>query len=76
VAPLVSATRARLADFEPAIDVHAHYLPPAYRDALERGGHRHLDGNAGGPPSWEVSEHLEVMDESGIRSSMLSISSP
>ncbi len=76
MAPPGKAARALLAGFEPAIDVHAHYLPAAYREALERGGHHHLDGNAVGPPSWDVAEHLGFMDESGIGTSILSVSSP
>jgi predicted TIM-barrel fold metal-dependent hydrolase len=65
-----------LAGFGGAIDVHAHYLPSAYREALEHGGHRYLDGNAVGPPAWSPSQHLQVMDEIGIATSLLSISSP
>src|SRR5216683_1385512 len=65
-----------LAGFGGGIDVHAHYLPPAYREALERGGHRNLDGNAAAPPAWSVPQHLQVMDELGIETSLLSISSP
>jgi 6-methylsalicylate decarboxylase len=61
---------------EGAIDVHAHYLPPAYRSALERGRQSRLDGNAVPPPRWSIAEHLNVADALGIATSMLSISSP
>jgi 6-methylsalicylate decarboxylase len=59
-----------------AIDVHAHYLPAAYRSALGWTGQSHLDGNALPPPRWSVAEHLSVADALGVAMSMLSISSP
>ncbi len=31
------------------IDVHAHYLPDSYRDALARRGHAQPDGIPGDP---------------------------
>jgi predicted TIM-barrel fold metal-dependent hydrolase len=74
----VTATnlRARLAGAGGVIDVHGHYLPPAYRAALERGGHRYLDGNHVEPPPWSTADHLAAADELGIATTMLSISSP
>jgi 6-methylsalicylate decarboxylase len=66
----------QLARFGGAIDMHAHYMPRAYCAALEQAGIRFLDGNVVEPPSWSVSAHLEVADEVGIATSMLSISSP
>jgi predicted TIM-barrel fold metal-dependent hydrolase len=59
-----------------AIDLHAHYLPPSYRAALERAGLSALDGNAVPPPPWSVSAHLGFADATGIATSVLSISSP
>jgi len=57
------------------IDVHAHYLPPAYRKALEGAGLAKLDG--GIPvPLWSARAHLEMMQAQRISSSILSISSP
>jgi predicted TIM-barrel fold metal-dependent hydrolase len=57
------------------IDVHAHYLPDFYRDALRAAGHDQPDGF---PyiPEWSAAEHLHVMDRLGVERSMLSISSP
>lgn len=65
-----------LAAFGGAIDVHAHYLPSAYRDALEHNGHTHPDGIPFGLPSWSPSAHVDLMDALGIATSLLSISSP
>jgi 6-methylsalicylate decarboxylase len=57
------------------IDVHAHFLPPAYRDALLAAGLRELDG--GIPvPSWSVEAALGMMDRFGIATQILSVSSP
>ncbi|HEX7134735.1 MAG TPA: amidohydrolase family protein [Iamia sp.] len=57
------------------IDVHAHHLPPAYREALVRHGHDRPDGFPH-IPEWSADEHVAVMDRLGIATSMLSISSP
>lgn len=57
------------------IDVHAHYVPELYRDALRAAGHEQPDGF---PvlPAWSAGEHVAVMDRLGIERSLLSISSP
>lgn len=57
------------------IDVHAHYLPAFYREALLEHGHAQPDGF---PyiPEWSAEEHVAVMDRLGIATSLLSISSP
>ena len=57
------------------IDVHAHFLPPRYRDALAEAG---IDQPDGFPrvPAWSADEHLAVMDRLGIRAAVLSVSSP
>ena len=57
------------------IDVHAHYLPPAYRKALNEAGLVKLDGGIPVPP-WSAEAHLQMMQAHGIASSILSISSP
>ena len=57
------------------IDVHAHFLPPAYIEQLNRHGLKTLDG--GFPiPDWSVDAHLAAMDELGVDYSVMSISSP
>ncbi len=57
------------------IDVHAHYLPHSYRDALLAAGHDKPDGFPQ-LPDWSVEEHVAAMDRLGIATSLLSISSP
>ena len=39
------------------IDVHAHYAPESYRDALTRAGHTQPDGFAH-IPAWSADEHV------------------
>lgn len=57
------------------IDVHAHFLPPCYADALARAGMTTLDG--GFPvPAWSAEAALEMMDRQGIASAIVSLSSP
>jgi predicted TIM-barrel fold metal-dependent hydrolase len=57
------------------IDVHAHFVPPGYRDALVAHGHSQPDGFPQ-IPEWSADEHVAAMDRLGIETSMLSISSP
>ena len=57
------------------IDVHAHYLPPAYETMLARRGLSRLDG--GFPkPDWSEEKQLQIMDMLSIEKSYLSVSSP
>jgi predicted TIM-barrel fold metal-dependent hydrolase len=57
------------------IDVHAHYLPDFYRDALRAHGHDQPDGF---PyiPEWSAVDHVAFMDRLGIARSLLSVSTP
>ena len=57
------------------IDVHAHFLPPHYREALTAAG---IDQPDGFPrvPSWSAEDHVAVMDRVGIDAAVLSVSSP
>jgi predicted TIM-barrel fold metal-dependent hydrolase len=57
------------------IDVHSHFVTEDYILAATRAGHRQPEGMprwAG----WSAGEHLALMDQAGIRTSMLSVSSP
>ena len=43
------------------IDMHCHYMPPAYTDMLDKRGIRFVDG--GMPvPAWSVQRQLESME--------------
>lgn len=56
------------------IDLHVHYLTPAYRKALSDAG---LDVPDGYPsPQWDAEEHVNMMERQGIGAALLSISSP
>jgi predicted TIM-barrel fold metal-dependent hydrolase len=58
-----------------AVDVHAHFLPPSYQRALEAAG---VDRPDGFPhvPDWSADSAVALMDDVGITSAVLSISSP
>lgn len=56
------------------VDMHVHYLPQAYREALLNCGEENPDGSP--TPQWDPDAHLEVMKYLDISTSMLSISSP
>jgi predicted TIM-barrel fold metal-dependent hydrolase len=60
---------------EPLVDVHAHFTTPGYVRAATGAGHVHPDGMPG-YPGWSPAEHLDLMDRHGIRTALLSISSP
>jgi predicted TIM-barrel fold metal-dependent hydrolase len=68
---LVRATTSTL----DAIDVHAHFIPDAYRAAAVAAGHAKPDGMPG-IPAWSEREMLAMMDRQRIRTAVLSISSP
>jgi predicted TIM-barrel fold metal-dependent hydrolase len=57
------------------VDVHAHFLPDAYRAAAEAAGHGRPDGFPA-LPEWSATQHIEMMDHLGIARALLSISSP
>jgi predicted TIM-barrel fold metal-dependent hydrolase len=57
------------------IDVHAHFLPPCYVEALKGAGLETLDG--GFPiPAWSGEAALAMMDRQEIATAMISLSSP
>ncbi|MEV7344462.1 amidohydrolase family protein [Streptomyces sp. NPDC093544] len=57
------------------IDMHAHFLPGFYREALLAAGQDRPDGIRA-LPAWDEVTALNTMDQLGIRTAMLSISSP
>ncbi len=57
------------------IDVHAHYLPDAYRSAGLAAGIARPDGMPAWP-SWDPAAALAAMDRLRIASAVLSVSSP
>jgi predicted TIM-barrel fold metal-dependent hydrolase len=57
------------------VDVHSHFIPEAYRAALERNGQSQPDGIAS-LPAWDVDTALSTMDRLGVETAFLSISSP
>ncbi len=57
------------------IDVHVHFIPDFYRDALVAAGYSKLDGIQA-LPSWDPTSALSAMDELGVRVAVLSASSP
>lgn len=57
------------------IDVHSHFLPSFYRDALAANGHTHPDGMPA-IPEWSTERHLEMLQVANVSKAILSISSP
>lgn len=53
------------------IDVHHHFIPPFYEEALERVGSNSRDF-----PAWSPERSLEMMNRRGIDKALLSLSSP
>lgn len=56
------------------IDVHAHFVPEGYREALAAIGLSNPDGTP--VPQWSPTAHLVEMDRLGISTAVLSLSSP
>jgi predicted TIM-barrel fold metal-dependent hydrolase len=59
----------------PLVDVHAHFVTDAYIAAAQAAGHLKPDGMSGWP-SWSAATHLELMEQWGVGTAILSISSP
>ncbi len=57
------------------IDVHVHFVPQEYREALVAAGQSKPDGMPK-IPDWSEAEALKTMDRLNIGTAMLSISSP
>ncbi|KAF4998622.1 hypothetical protein FGRMN_2948 [Fusarium graminum] len=58
------------------VDVHAHFVPDFYADALREAGQTPGPDGMPGIPSWDAESHLQFMEENDIERSILSISSP
>ncbi|WP_332238528.1 amidohydrolase family protein [Sporolactobacillus sp. KGMB 08714] len=56
------------------IDVHVHYLPPSYVEALRENEGERPDGFK--TPDWDPRQHIALMERLGIEISILSLSSP
>jgi 6-methylsalicylate decarboxylase len=63
-------------DRTPLVDVHAHFLTDHYVQEAKDSGRADADGMGAWPPAWDAGRHLELMDQWGISTSVLSISSP
>ncbi|HEX8080535.1 MAG TPA: amidohydrolase family protein [Jatrophihabitans sp.] len=57
------------------IDVHSHFVTEEYVLEATRAGHQQPEGMPRWA-SWSAAEHLALMDQAGVRTSMLSVSSP
>jgi hypothetical protein len=55
------------------IDVHQHIIPPDYANWLTQHG---IKPGGGSLPKWSVEDALNVMDEHGIATGILSVSTP
>ena len=59
------------------VDVHHHFLPPQYmKEEHERINFGHASVSAGQMLSWSPSQSLEVMDQNGIATAVVSITTP
>jgi len=57
------------------VDFHAHFVTDDYIATARHAGHDVPD-HMPAWPAWTANEHVALMDEAGIRQSMLSVSSP
>jgi 6-methylsalicylate decarboxylase len=57
------------------VDVHHHFLPLRYREALKRSGNALPDG-IGSLPEWSEQEAIRFLDDASIDKAFLSLSSP
>jgi predicted TIM-barrel fold metal-dependent hydrolase len=59
----------------PLVDVHAHFVTDDYMAAAIAAGHRQPDGMPGWP-AWDAGQNLKLMDQWGVGTAVLSVSSP
>ena len=57
------------------IDMHAHVIPPAWREACLANSHAKPDGMPE-IPAWSLEQHLDLMRQLGVNKTVLSITSP
>ncbi|TVY14349.1 Decarboxylase yanB [Lachnellula arida] len=57
------------------LDVHCHAITPKYREFLIQTGHQNPDGMPA-IPEWTPEQHISLMKETNITTSILSISTP
>ena len=57
------------------IDLHSHFVPDFYRDALLKAGHKNPDGMPA-IPQWSEEDHLNFHSSLNVTKSVLSITSP
>jgi predicted TIM-barrel fold metal-dependent hydrolase len=55
------------------IDVHHHYLPPFYVEAI---GDKPIAAGTAGVPKWSPEASIETMDRNGVEMAVLSITNP
>jgi len=60
--------------FNSKIDMHSHYIPPAYHEYLKKYEDRRPDNFD--TPVWSKEGHIEEMDQLGVAFSFISISTP
>ncbi len=58
------------------IDTHQHIVPPEYGRWLAANGLAPMTSQGAGIPRWSVDDALEFMNESGISTGILSVSTP
>ncbi len=58
----------------PFVDVHAHYLPDFYVEAMASAGMTDVDGMP--VPVWSVEAAIAMMDDNNVATQILSVSSP
>jgi predicted TIM-barrel fold metal-dependent hydrolase len=58
------------------VDVHHHYYPAAYLEAIRGGGHGADGGLFPGVTNWSTARTIEEMDRHGVTTAILSLSPP
>ena len=58
----------------PLVDVHAHFVTDDYMAAAIAAGYRKPDGMSW--PAWDAGQNLKLMDQWGVGTAVLSVSSP
>ncbi|KAJ6582702.1 hypothetical protein DFH09DRAFT_912225 [Mycena vulgaris] len=65
-----------MSDHRHKIDVHSHYLTPAYVEALKKSGHVPGPDGLAFTPNWTPEDHLAFMAKNNVSKSILSCTGP
>ncbi len=57
-------------------DIHQHYIPNCYKEALLQHGIKETESDGLPTPDWSVEKQLKTMDSLGIKTAFITLATP